>query len=172
MPDVLSAASWGIEDTLSTRELSDAPELREPLPLTPEQMVEYQQFLAQQPLSYIGTELELVDRTFAMLQPALPEWRLQFDQYPHPLVQKRLILLNEIYRRSNATPIVTARYFKGRNMLEWSLAGAVVGGLIGGVTKGEVLLGTAAGAILGAVTGRSVILQDVLTSLSRSAVVF
>ena len=144
---------------LEPRLLTDAPEVSEPPPLTQAEMATYAAALSKLDYSRLLQEKELVEWTFESVSPALPEWRLSLDVYPHPLVQQRLLVLNEVYA-----------YRRNRSMWEWGVAGGIVGGLIGGLAKDQLLLGVAVGGVLGAVAGRSDLLQTLLTDISTRAV--
>jgi hypothetical protein len=112
----------------------------------------------------------LVEWTFEATSPALPAWRLEFDIYPHPLVQQRLLVLNELYRRAQENPMAVYSYRRNNSMWEWGVAGLIVGGLIGGVAKDQIWLGAAVGGVLGGMAGRSELLQTLLADISTRAV--
>jgi len=115
-------------------------------------------------------EKELVTRVYENLAPALPSWRLQLEQYPHPIVQQRLLMLNEWYLRANEDPRKAYSYNRNRTMLEWGAAGATIGGLVGYFTKKRPWTGVVLGTVLGGVAGRSELFQQLLLSLSTRAV--
>lgn len=165
-PDVATEVVRGVV----SRSLQDAPEMREPLPLTSEEVLAYSQVLSSLGYPTLVKELSLLQSTYEQLAPALPDWRLQLSMYPHPIVQKRLLVLNELYQRTQTTPKMAYTYQRNRAMLEWGAAGAVVGGLVGYFTKKELGLGAAVGGVLGAVAGRSDLLQTVLMEISTKAV--
>jgi len=138
--------------------------------LTAPEVNQYVASLHAMDYSRLVRERALMDRTFEQLAPALPDWRLRLDLYPHPLVQRRLLVLNEGYRRAAADPEMAYNYNRNRAMLEWGAAGAVVGGMIGQYSQKKPWLGAAAGAVLGGVAGRSELFQTLLMSLSARAV--
>ena len=155
---------------LVARSLEESPEMREPAPLTPAEVNAYAASLTLMGYPKLVRERELLENTFEQLEPALPPWRMQLDLYPHPVVQRRLLVLNEWYRRGVADPEMAYNYNRNRTMLEWGAAGAVIGGMIGYFTKEQLWLGAGAGAVLGGVAGRSELFQTLLMSLSSRAV--
>lgn len=155
---------------LETRQFEDAPELRDPPPLSPAEMQAYATAISKLDYKRLTQERDLLEWIFEAVSPALPEWRLEFDVYPHPLVQQRLLVLNELYKRAQENPVRIYNYRRTNSMIEWGVAGALVGGLIGGIAKDRLVLGTAVGAVLGGMAGRSKLLQTLLTDISTRAV--
>lgn len=151
---------------LTARSLTAAPELQQPPPLNAAEVVAYRTRLQSMDYSHLTQEVEVLSRVFEQLEPALPPFRLEFDTYPHPIVQRRLLALNEVYRRAAIDPTQNYRHQKTKLTVEWGAAGAIIGGIVGYMTKDQLQLGALVGAVLGGVAGRSDLLRDVLTGLS------
>lgn len=168
--ETLEPLEFGQIRGLVARSLEESPEMREPPPMTPAEVNAYAADLTSMGYPQLVRERELLETTFEQLEPALPLWRIQLDLYPHPVVQRRLVVLNEWYRRGVADPRMAYNYNRNRAMLEWGAAGAAVGGMVGYFAKERLWLGAGAGAILGGVAGRSELFQTLLMTLSSRAV--
>lgn len=155
---------------LVIRELQESPELRDPAPLTSETVALYRQRLSQMTYQQLVRERDLVQQTYDLVADALPEWRVDLSLYPHPVVQRRLLVMNELYKRAEVNPEMAYSYHKNIAMIEWGAAGAVVGGLIGYFAKDRLWTGVISGGVLGAVAGRSALLQNILMNISSRAV--
>lgn len=151
---------------VAARSLEAAPELRSPPPLSPSEVDRYRESLGAMSFARLLQEVDVMTKTYDQIEPALPDFRLSLDLYPHPVVQRRLLALNELYRRAASNPVENYTYRKRSSMLEWGAAGAIIGGVVGYVGKDSLWLGAAVGAVLGSVAGRSELLKDVLTGLS------
>jgi hypothetical protein len=168
--ETLEPLEFGQIRGLVARSLEESPEMREPPPLTPTEVNAYATSLVPMGYPRLVRERELLENIYEQLEAALPPWRLQLDLYPHPVVQQRLLVLNEWYRRGVADPEMAYNYNRNRAMLEWGAAGSVIGGMVGYFTKEQMWLGAAVGGVLGGVAGRSELFQTLLMSLSARAV--
>lgn len=137
-----------------------------PPPLTPLDAQGYSLALKQMDDSRLLKENEVMERVYGRLEPALPDNRLDLDDYPHPVVQRRLLALNEMYHRAVADPVSSFNQQQTKTMVEWGVAGGIVGGLVGAFTNRDMWMTTGIGAVLGAVAGRSTIIQQLLTEAS------
>jgi hypothetical protein len=151
---------------LQSRHIKEAPELQTPFPMTEGEVHSYESQLREMSYNRLLQEEEVMSRMYGRLEPALPEWRVDLDAYPHPITQRRLIALNEVYNRAVNDPVREYNQQKNKTMLEWGAAGAIAGGLIGLFTKQSTTGFALGGAILGAVAGRSAVVQQLLTEAS------
>jgi len=138
-----------------------------PLSLTPPDVEAYHKRLQSLDYGQLIKEQAVLDRVYTNLEDLLPAGRTDLALNPHPLLQKRLLLNNELYRRASADPFVVSNWHRNKAMVEGAIAGSIVGGVVGHFGKSGSMAGAAfVGAVIGAIGAQSQLLTSVLEGMA------
>jgi hypothetical protein len=140
--------------------------------MSAEAMEAYTNHLASLSYPALAKEHALIEMTYERMAAALPEWRLVYATYPHPVLQRRLLILNAMYNRTVSGPKVVHAYHRNRAILEGSLAGGVIGGVVAAFSSKPTTMGVLIGAALGAVAGSNELIRTTITDITGRAMVF
>jgi hypothetical protein len=169
MADTATAVAQSVVQGLMARSFESNPELRDPLPMTPEEVEVYAAQVRSLSYPQLVRAIELMNQAFTAIKDSLPEDRLNLMVYPHPMLQRRLVLMNEFYRRSVESPRSVAFYNMTKTTFEWGLAGGLIGGAFGYFfVQKKATAGALAGMVLGALAGRSEVVQRVFVGFASN----
>lgn len=166
--DTATDVAHNVVRALASRD--EAYEVQQPYAMSPSEIDS--QVAIFRALSYpqLLREMDLIQRSYDALKDALPPERLDLLQNPHPVMQLRVLLLNELYYRTITNPQYVYSYNRDRTMFEWGVAGAVVGGGAGYLIFKHPWIGLGIGGIIGAMVGKNELIQRLLIDTASGLV--